>query len=226
MPDTDDRHREEVPTPTGEDGTRTTRPGRGGPDDPHDVSGGSAGTRAPETSGPEELDHDLNIRAVVWSGVILAAVTALSFVLMWWLFQGLVAFQAGRDPEPPPIREAAEPTLPDGPVLQSEPEEDWRRMLAMEEALLTSYSLVEGEEGYARVPIEVALEMALERGLGEGAEGMSGTGLGTGGGDGMSADGEAVEQPEAAGAAEGGQPSADDSGTEGTPADDTQEQPS
>lgn len=222
MADTDDRHRDDVPTPTGEDRTRITGPGRGGPDEPSEVEGGSAGTRAPDASGPEEFDHDVNIKAVVWSGVILAGITAVAFILMWWLFQGLVASHADRDPEPSPIREATEPAVPPGPVLQTEPEEDLRRMLEMEEALLTSYSMVEGEEGYARVPIEVALEMALEHGLGEGAEGVPG--LGPAGG--MSAEGEAVEQPEAAGATEGAQPSPADSGTEGTPADDTQEQSS
>lgn len=197
---------------------RTPTPSSGG--GPPQVEGGSAGVRAPGVSGPEELDHDVNIRAVVWSGVILAGITALSFVLMWWLFQGFLATLEARDPEPLPIREAAEPTLPPGPLLQTEPEEDLRRMREMEEALLGSYGLIRGEEGYARVPVEVALEMALEAGLGSGVRGVpSGAEIPDPGDGGMSANGESVGERgagEAAAAGEG-KPSPDDSETEGTP---------
>jgi hypothetical protein len=126
--------------------------------------------RNPGGASPEEFDRDLNLRGIVWTGVGLAAVTALAFVLMWFLFQGLAASQEARDPEPLPMPEAAERAQPPGPALQSTPERDLAEMLAHEKTLLESYGLVDREGGYARIPIERAMALALERGLGLGAE--------------------------------------------------------
>jgi hypothetical protein len=126
--------------------------------------------RSPEGASPEEFDRDLHLWGIVWTGVGLAAVTALAFVLMWFLFQGLAASQAARDPEPLPMPEAAERAQPPGPALQSTPERDLAEMLAHEKTLLESYGLVDREGGYARIPIERAMALALERGLGLGAE--------------------------------------------------------
>ncbi|HEX6200139.1 MAG TPA: hypothetical protein VF150_07750 [Thermoanaerobaculia bacterium] len=122
----------------------------------------------PGGSSPPEFDRDLDIRAVVWTGVVLAAITAAAFVFAWFFFQGLAGRQEARDPEPLPMPEAAEAVEPPGPRLQSTPEEDLREMLAAEAEHLETYGLV-GEDGqYARIPIERAMELALERGLGRG----------------------------------------------------------
>lgn len=122
--------------------------------------------RNPGGTSPEDFDRDVDIRGVVWTGVGLAAVTAVAFVLMWFFFRGLAAREEARDPEPLPIPEAAAPVEPPGPRLQTSPEEDLREMLAAEEEHLESYGLV-GEDGeHARIPIERAMELVLERGLG------------------------------------------------------------
>lgn len=121
----------------------------------------------PGGSAPPEFDRDVNIRGVVWTGVGLALVTAAAFVFSWFFFQGLAGRQEARDPEPLPIPEAAAPVEPPGPRLQSTPEEDLREMLEAEAAHLESYGLV-GEEGeHARIPIERAMDLVLERGLGD-----------------------------------------------------------
>lgn len=126
----------------------------------------------PGGSSPAEFDRDVDIRAVVWTGVGLAVITAAAFVFGWFFFQGLAGRQEARDPEPLPIPEAAAPVEPPGPRLQSTPEEDLREMLAEEAALLESYGVV-GEDGeYVRIPIERAMELALEHGLGRGAAGV------------------------------------------------------
>lgn len=123
-------------------------------------------SKNPGGSSHAEFDRDVNIRGVVWTGVGLAAITALAFVVVWFIFHGIAERQEARDPEPLPFPEAAAPMAPPGPALQSTPEEDLQDMLAEEAALLESYGLV-GEDGaYARIPIERAMELALERGLG------------------------------------------------------------
>ena len=140
-----------------------------------------------------EFDKDVNISGIVWTGAILVGITAVAFILMWWFFQGLMSYKEAQDPRPLPIQEAAEPIEPPGPQLQSTPEEDLQRMREQEEALLNGYSLIEGEEGYARIPVDEALDLALELDVvGGGAAGEAGTEAD----EGMSSGEEAVERPE------------------------------
>jgi hypothetical protein len=137
-----------------------------------------------------EFDKDVNISGIVWTGIVLAGITAVAFVLMWWLFQGLISYKEAQDPRPTPIQEAVGPIEPPGPQLQSTPEEDLRRMREQEEALLNGYSLVAGEEGYARIPVDEALELVLDRSFGG-----DGDATGDSAADGMSPGEEAVEAP-------------------------------
>lgn len=123
-----------------------------------------------------EFDRDLNLRGVVWTGVILAGITALGFVVAWYVFQGLAGYEERRQPEPLPMPEAQVRALPPGPRLQATPEEDLKALLAHEEAYLEHYSLVEEGGEYARIPIERAMELALERGLGSASAQGSGAG--------------------------------------------------
>lgn len=127
-------------------------------------------------SSPERADRDVNIRAIVWFGVILGAIAVLGGIVGTLVIVGFESSQERRDPEPLPIREAAEPILPTGPRLQATPEEDLEAMLAQEEARLERYSLQQEGGEFARIPIERAMELILERGpgAGEGEEGSEG----------------------------------------------------
>ena len=117
-------------------------------------------------SSPEGFDRDVNIRAIVWFAVILAALTIVAGLVGTFIIQSLATSQERRDPEPLPVREAAEPVLPPGPRLQATPEEDLEAMLEQEAARLERYSLAEEDGEYARIPIERAMELILEQGLG------------------------------------------------------------
>ncbi len=131
------------------------------PDDAQRKNPGRGGGYA-----PGETDLDINIRGVVWTGIILAGVTALSIVLMWYFFKGLERYKVSQDPQPSPLEEAREQSPPPGPRLQADPAEDLATMHHQEDVLLHSYSLIEGEKGYARIPIDDAMDLALEEGLG------------------------------------------------------------
>ncbi len=117
---------------------------------------------------PETFDRDINMKAVVATGVGLAAVTAVAIVLMWFLFRGMESYMNKKNPPPPPIPEATQPPGPPGPRLQATPEEDLKAMRAQEHALLEGYSLVEKEGGYARIPIERAMQLVLGEDLSSG----------------------------------------------------------
>ncbi len=113
------------------------------------------------------FDRDVNIKSIVWSGVVTVVVTALAFVLMWYLFKGMISKKQAQDPVAMPMQVAPERVPLPGPRLQATPEEELRRMNEQVDALVNHYSLVEGEEGYARIPVEQAMELVLERGLGD-----------------------------------------------------------
>jgi hypothetical protein len=158
-----------------------------------------------------KFDHDVSIKTVAWTGIVTAGITALSFVLMWFLYKGMLSHKQAQDPVAMPMQVEAPERVPlPGPRLQATPEEELHRMNEQVDARVNHYSLVEGEEGYARIPVEQAMEMVLERGLGSEAAGAA---------DGMAEGEAAVEEPgttpptaaEAAGA-----PRAD-SANQGTP---------
>lgn len=116
----------------------------------------------------ESYDRDINMKAVVATGIGLAAVTGVAILLMWFLFRGMEGYMSRKNPPPPPIPEATRPPGPPGPRLQATPEEDLRAMRAEERTLLEGYSLVEKGEGYARIPIERAMQLVLGEGLSSG----------------------------------------------------------
>lgn len=116
------------------------------------------------------FDQDVNIKSVVWTGLVTAGVTALAFVLMWFLFKGMIAHKQSQDPVAMPMQIEHEPVPLPGPRLQATPEEELQQMNAQVDALVNHYSLIEGEEGYARIPVDQAMDLVLERGLGTSPE--------------------------------------------------------
>ncbi len=117
----------------------------------------------------ESYDREINMKAVVGTGIGLAAVTAVSILLVWFLFRGMESYMQAKNPPPPPIPEATRPPGPPGPRLQVTPEKDLAAMRAEEHALLEGYSLVAKGDGYARIPIERAMQIVLSQGLSSGA---------------------------------------------------------
>jgi hypothetical protein len=111
----------------------------------------------------EKTDADLSAVTKVGLGIaMLATVVALA---LWPIMNSMARRQAKEDAPPPPIagfdpaRQAPEPRL------QGEPFTDWIALKARQEALLTSYGWVDEGAGVARIPIDQAMKIVLERGL-------------------------------------------------------------
>jgi hypothetical protein len=83
---------------------------------------------------------------------------------MWILFRYFDAREAQRVVPMYPLA-AQENRVPPGPRLQTNPREDMRELRAREEEILTSYGWVDKNAGIARIPIEEAMKLVLERGL-------------------------------------------------------------
>jgi hypothetical protein len=111
------------------------------------------------------VDSELNFKAVALSAIVLLAVTAAAFVLMWgvaiWQKKRLVA----QDPPPPVLAEARVKSLPAGVLLQDDPEKDLKILRAREDAVLSSWAWTDPARTHARVPADRALEIVAAKGF-------------------------------------------------------------
>lgn len=105
---------------------------------------------------------DISLRAVVYTGVGLAALGALALVICWFFLFGLVPARRGEQRSLRHERAAA--PLPPEPRLQIAPWEEMKAQKAYEDNLLHGYGWVDRPTGRARIPIERAMEIVAERG--------------------------------------------------------------
>jgi hypothetical protein len=125
-----------------------------------------------------EIQHeprDVNLRPILLFAASLAVLLILVIGGLWVMFNYLEDREAPVEhssplldavPQQPPTVIDPEPQQPaDFPGLQANPQRDWREMLAEQNRLLTSYEWVDQGEGVARIPIDRAMQLLLERGL-------------------------------------------------------------
>ena len=107
---------------------------------------------------------DVDPKPVIWFGVALAAMLAVTIAAMAWMFDYLTAREDRLDTSGSPLADTRE--RPAAPPLQVTPSSDLTQMRAREEALLNSYGWVDRQEGLVHIPIERAMEILAGRGLG------------------------------------------------------------
>lgn len=105
-------------------------------------------------------DRELGVGRLFGLLVALALVLGTAGVVCLLLYR---AFQGGlerEDPPPSPVPEARERVLPPEPRLQESPPRDMAELRAREDAVLSSYGVVDGDAGTVRIPIERAIDLA------------------------------------------------------------------
>lgn len=107
--------------------------------------------------------RDLGIGVLFLSLVALLLLVVLSAFGMYAFQQNAEVRAATRDPEPSPLIETD--VLPPQPRLESDPGEVLRRLRLLENVQLERYAWVDRPAGIARVPVERAMELLVERGL-------------------------------------------------------------
>ena len=107
-------------------------------------------------------DPEIRARVLTQIMVVLAVVTVAFAALVWPLSKAF--FRA----QPPPERavERIDRSRPVGPLLQVNPTAELEQLRRQEQRALESYGWVDRGEGVARVPVERALELVLEEGVG------------------------------------------------------------
>jgi hypothetical protein len=145
----------------------------------HGESGGHHHYTAEEMHN-DDVAHegsDVNLSAIIWSGIVLTVVCVFTAVLMygffWWY---LIPQAAARDPKLSPLALPATvmpPTTTASPEFGSAPEPrlltseptKLRQFREGEREQLHGYGWVDEKAGIARIPINRAKELVLEKGL-------------------------------------------------------------
>ena len=112
-----------------------------------------------------QVDRDINLRGIGLTVFGLVAATAVAMLVMWWMYESMLAGGQARQPEPSPLAAARQPALPPGPRLQASPQRDMEQLRARENALLSSYGWRDEAAGTVRIPISRAMEVVAEEGL-------------------------------------------------------------
>jgi hypothetical protein len=106
---------------------------------------------------------DVRPRPILISGVILAVVTILVFLTAYCMIRLLGWWERPRLETP--ASPLATRTVPIEPRLQVEAPKDLQALRTAEQEILTSSAWVNKEAGIARIPIDRAMRLVLERGL-------------------------------------------------------------
>jgi hypothetical protein len=117
----------------------------------------------------QEIDAELDLKAIIRFVIGLLVVTLLVLAVMWAMGGYFKAAETAKDPPPSPLVEAQADPIPPGPRLQSTPPRDMEELRAQDHETLTSYGWVDRAGGVARIPIERAMSIVAEKGLGAAA---------------------------------------------------------
>lgn len=120
-----------------------------------------------EPDNPEVVheESDVHVGAILRYGAGLFAVALVVLVFLWWLL-GVYGRQHERaQTQVYPMAAGQQDRLPPFPRFQANPQQELRELRAKQKALLDGYGWVNKEGGVARIPIEDAMKMVVERGL-------------------------------------------------------------
>ena len=110
-------------------------------------------------------ESDVNVAAIIRFGIGLLLIGAFIHVFLWWL-QGTYSRQNQRaQTQVYPLAAGQQDRLPPSPRFQENPQQELQDLRTKQKALLECYGWVNKEGGVARIPIEDAMRIVVERGL-------------------------------------------------------------
>jgi hypothetical protein len=107
---------------------------------------------------------DIDLRAIVWFVILLAGVTLAVQGAMYGVFMVFDRMEAKSDQPVSPLATPANQPPPD-PRLQTTPWTDLKTLRANEFSYLHSYGWIDQQAGVARIPIDKAKALLLQKGL-------------------------------------------------------------
>ena len=122
----------------------------------------------PEKSDNTEVVHeesDVNVGAILRFGIGLAAVALIVHVFLWWLLGVYERQQNRAQTQAFPMAAEQQNRLPPSPRFQQNPQQELQDLRAKQRGMLEEYGWVNKEAGIARIPIDEAMKIVIERGL-------------------------------------------------------------
>jgi hypothetical protein len=119
---------------------------------------------------PQRFDEEIDSKSIVRFAIGLIAVTLVALAVVWELATVFKKAEEGQDRAPSPLAEALVDPIPPGPRLQSTPPRDMNELREQDREALTTYGWVDPAAGVARIPIDRAMSILAEKGLGAAAD--------------------------------------------------------
>lgn len=121
----------------------------------------------PHNEGVHHEESDINVRAVIIGSVVVIVLAVLMHVGLWGMYVLFRKIDRARDPAPSTALSAPAPSAPvaaDFTVHWSEPAKYLEVIREEDRKVLEEYGWVNRAAGKVHVPIEVGMQIALERG--------------------------------------------------------------
>jgi hypothetical protein len=119
----------------------------------------------PDAATPQGYDAELDYKAIIRFAVGLLVITLIILALMWTMGTSFKKIEEARDPAPSPLAEAQVDPIPPGPRLQTTPPRDMNELRTQDRETLTTYGWVDQAGGVARIPVDRAISILVEKGL-------------------------------------------------------------
>ena len=110
-------------------------------------------------------ESDVNVSAILRYGIGLFVIAAIVHLFLWWLLGVYEGQHERAQTQVYPMAAEQQNRLPPSPRLQDNPQQDLQDLRAKQKALLEGYGWVNKEAGVARIPIEEAMRIVVERGV-------------------------------------------------------------
>ena len=111
-----------------------------------------------------DFDREIDLRRILWTGVWLVVIVLVSDVVIWGFMRGLEALGDHEQVELTPMQKLPQPPPPE-PRLQVSPTKDMIDMRAQEDLTVDHAAWVDQPGGTLRVPVDVAIDAIVQRGV-------------------------------------------------------------
>ncbi|HEY6467565.1 MAG TPA: hypothetical protein VIY69_16305 [Candidatus Acidoferrales bacterium] len=116
----------------------------------------------PNVNGPGYETRDADLKVLLQFGFGLAVLLAVTLIVMRFIFGYLNALTP-LGPKASPFANTRE--IPTGPLLQASPHEDLVTFCSGQRQLVDGYAWINKAGGIVQIPIDRAMDLALQRGL-------------------------------------------------------------
>jgi hypothetical protein len=111
-----------------------------------------------------DFDREINVRRILWTGVWLTVIVLVTNVVIWGFMRGVRALGDHEEVELTPMQRIPQAPPPE-PRLQVDPTKDMVDMRVQENQLVGHAAWVDRPGGTLRVPVDVAIDAIVQRGV-------------------------------------------------------------